>query len=137
MLSEGLKKKLVKSAVTGAILSTAITAVYGMGTIPVAGYNLPAIVPAFATGAGASLISDFAHDQLYPHLPGASAKLSDVVAVGAGAGMSAAATVGIMKLAMGLPNESLLPAALLGAGSYVASDWVESRLLESNGKLIF
>jgi len=136
MLNDNMKKKLTKSAVTGGILTIATSTMYGSGTLEFMGYQVPSLIPLFLSGAGASMISDYAHDAIYPHLNTTEQKLSDVAAVAAGVGVSGVATAGILALT-GVPKENLIPAVILGGGSYIAADYIESRFLEKNGMLVF
>jgi len=136
MLSNDMKKKITKSAITGGVLAAVSTLTYGSGDISLFNTSIPSAVPIFISGAGASIISDIAHDKLYPQLPTVAHKLSDITAVATGAGISGAATAGILSMT-GLPNDRLLSAALIGGGSYVASDYIEMKLFTENGQLIF
>jgi len=106
------------------------------GSVNIFNTSVPTIIPLFVSGAGASIISDIAHDELYPQLPTVAHKLSDVTAVATGTGISGAATAGILSLT-GLPNDRLISAALIGGGSYVASDYIEMKLFTEIGNLIF
>jgi len=136
ILSSDMKKKITKSAVTGGVLAAAATLTYGGGNVNLYNTSVPSFIPLFVSGAGASIISDIAHDKLYPQLPTVAHKLSDITAVATGAGISGAATAGILSLT-GLPNDRLMSAALIGGGSYVASDYIEMKLFTENGNLIF
>jgi len=93
MLSEDMKKKITKSAGTGGVLAAAASLTYGGGSVNIFDTSVPSILPLFISGAGASILSDFAHDKLYPQLPTVAHKLSDITAVAAGAGISGMATV--------------------------------------------
>jgi len=95
MISSDMKKKITKSAVTGGVLAAAAALTYGGGSVNVFNTNVPSVIPLFVSGAGASIISDIAHDKLYPQLPTVAHKLSDITALATGAGISGAATAGI------------------------------------------
>ena len=136
-MMQKVKKYAVKSALTGAALSIAGSMLFGNGNVGLAGYELPAAIPLFISGAGASVVSDVVHDYAFPNTPGPTQSLTNLTSVGIGAGLSAAATIGVMKLVAGLPMDRYLEAGLLGAGSYLAADYIESRYIEPGGKLIF
>ena len=138
MMTDDTKKKLMKSVVTGGVLALAGSIGYGVDTVQLLGISVPSVVPLFVSGVGSSLISDIAHKKVFPQLVGAGAKLGDLTATALGAGIAGAASVGILQMGVGLPNtESMFQAALLGAGSYVAAEYIESRFLETNGAIIY
>lgn len=135
---EQMKRRLVKSGITGATLAVASAVVYGMGNVTIGGVDVPTVVPMFAAGAGASFGADFIHDMYYPHLSGsATQKLGDIGATALGAGVAGAASTAIIALGVGIETANYIPMFALGAGSYVASDYLEMKFLEKDGHLIF
>ena len=138
MISDQMKSRLVKAGLAGAILGGVTTVLYGNTAVQVAGYSVPAIVPMFAAGAGASLITDVIHDQ-FELRDAISQKALDISALAIASGISGAAAVGILKLGVGLPNESILPTFAIAAGAQAGSDYITERFLEDQktGKLLF
>ena len=138
MISDQMKSRLVKAGLAGAILGGVTTVPYGNTAVQGAGYSVPAIVPVFAAEAGASLITDVIHDQ-FELRDAISQKALDISALAIASGISGAAAVGILKLGVGLPNESILPTFAIAAGAQAGSDYITERFLEDQktGKLLF
>lgn len=136
-ISNKTKEKLTKAAIAGSILSVATTVMYGNGGVEVAGYSVPAFVPLFAAGAGASLATDVISSQL--NLPTTSSqKIADVSALAISSGISAVAAVSLLKVAVGLPNETMLPVIAIAGASQAGADYITHRFLEDKaGMLIF
>jgi hypothetical protein len=136
-LSDKTKQNLVKAGLAGALLAGTSTILYGNASVDVMGTSVPAMVPLFVAGSGSSLITDLIHDQL--NLPSTSAqKLADLSALGISSGVSGAVAAGILKLAVGLPNDRLLPVFGLAAASQAGSEYITVKFLETaDGRLIF
>lgn len=134
---EKMKRRLIKSGITGATLAAASGIMYGMGNVTVAGVNVPTVIPMFVAGAGSSFGADYIHDLYYPHLGSTAQKLGDIGATALGAGVAGAASTAIAALGVGMDTANYLPMFALGAGSYVAADYLEMKLLEKDGHLIF
>lgn len=136
-ISNKTKEGLTKAAIAGAILSVSTSVIYGNGSTDFAGMSVPAAVPMFVAGAGASLVTDVVSAQL--SLPTTSSqKIADLSALAVSSGISGAGAVAILKLTAGLPNESVLPVLAIAAGSQAGADYITHRYLEdSKGVLIF
>jgi hypothetical protein len=136
-ISDKTKTKLVKSAIAGTILSVASGVLYGNASVDIAGTSVPAMIPVFVAGAGASLATDLIESQL--NLPTVSAqKLADISSLAIASGISGAAAVAILKVSTGLPQESILPVFGLAAGAQAGSEYITMKFLQdSTGHLIF
>lgn len=136
-LTSKQKEKGAKAVIAGGLLSAATTIMYGNGAVNIYGTAIPAAIPMFAAGAGASLITDLVESQL--NLPTSSSqKIADLSALAISSGISGAAAVGLLKVAVGLPNESVIPVLLTAAASQAGSDYIVHRWLENeSGMLIF
>ncbi len=131
------KESLIKAGIAGGLLSGAVTIMYGNAPIDLAGYEVPSMIPLFLGGAGASLATDFISSQL--SLPtDSSQKIADLSALAVSSGISGAAAVGLLKVAVGLPNENVLPVFAIAAASQAGSDYIVHRWLEDQtGMLMF
>lgn len=131
------KEAWIKAAIAGGLLSGVTTIMYGNGAISVAGYSLPAMVPLFAAGAGASLITDLVSSQM--NMPTTSSqKIADLSSLAVSSGISAGAAFLLLKATVGLPPESTLPIIAYAAGSQAGADYIVHRWLENEtGALIF
>lgn len=139
MISEQTKKKLAKSAISGAVLATSATLLYGTDSIPMFGFDLPAAVPFFIAGAGSSIATDYLHE-MYPSLgPGPlGMKAGDLAASASSAAISGAASVLILSATAGLPMANAGKAFMLGAGSELAGEFIYQKLLlDQKGRLVF
>lgn len=136
MISNKTKESLIKGAIAGGILSAATSILYGNGAVEVMGYELPAAIPIFVAGAGASLATDALSSQL--NLPTTSSqKIADLTSLAISSGVSGAGAIAILKLTSGIPNENILPVFAIAAASQAGSDYVVHRWLEDTaGQLI-
>lgn len=133
------KKLLVRATLTGGILAAAASAVYGGGNVTVSGVSVPAVVPLAISGAAGSIIADKTSEAISKALPNdVSQKLADVSNSLIGGLVCGAASAGVLTVGFKLPTDNLLPAAALGAGSFVGADYVIRTWLENaTGHLIF
>jgi hypothetical protein len=137
MFAEKTKKKLVKSAVSGAVLATAGVLVYGAGPVEFAGMSIHAGIPLFIAGSVSSLATDYIAEVGLFGQSAAGMKANDITATAINAGVAAGATASILYLT-GIPRERLLMAAALGGVSEVASDYAYQKLfLNNKGMLVF
>ena len=136
-LTNKQREKLIKAGIAGGLLSAATTIMYGNGAVDIYGASIPAAIPMFAAVAGASLVTDLVESQL--NLPTKSSqKIADLSSLAVSSGISGAAAVGLLKIAVGLPNESVVPVLVTAAASQAGSDYVVHRWLESDqGLLMF
>ena len=99
-------------------MSIAGGVIYGNGSIPVFGMNLPSAVPMFISGAGSSVVSDVVHEFTNGNrLPTTTSKLGDLSATAIGAGIAGASSVAINSVAFGMPNEMSSLLGLFGLGA--------------------
>jgi hypothetical protein len=137
MISNKTREQLSKAAIAGGILSIATSIVYGNGSTDFAGMSVPAAVPMFVAGAGASLATDLISSQM--NLPTTSSqKIADVTALATSSAISGVAAVAILKASTNFPNDAILPAIAIAAGSQAGADYVVHRYLEDQrGQFIF
>jgi hypothetical protein len=136
-ITEKTKKRLIKAGLAGVILSGATSALYGNGSVTIGGQSVPAMVPLFVAGSGASLATDLIHDQMNWSSVGAQ-KFSDISSLAIAGGISGAAAVAILKVGVGLPNDTVIPVLGIGAASQIGADYIEYKFLSDEaGKLIF
>lgn len=137
MLSNANKERLSKAAIAGGILSVATTIIYGNGTTDFAGMAVPAAVPMFVAGAGASLATDLVESQL-KLTSTSSQKIADVTALATSSAISGVAAIAILKASTNLPNEAVLPVLAIAAGSQAGSDYIVTKYLEDKrGQFVF
>ena len=133
-----IKNKLVKGVVTGGVMALAGGILYGNAPVNIFGMTVTAMVPLAGSGFASSVITDYIHEAMPQNLPTPLQKLEDISSTAMGAVISGVSSVAIMKIGVGLPNENLIGAALLGGGSYVAGDYIQTKFLQdASGKLIF
>jgi hypothetical protein len=137
MISPKTKKQLIKAGLAGAILSVGSTVLYGSGSVEIGTMSVPAVVPLFVAGGGASIITDLVHDQMNWSTTSAQ-KISDISSLAIASGISGAAAVGILKVSAGVPNANILPLFALAAASQAGAEYAEYKVFETaDGMLIF
>lgn len=130
------QKLAIKAALSGAVLATAGTLMYGSAPVQFASYSVTPIIPLFIAGATSSVITDYAADQKIFGKTQIGMKAADLTGMAANAAIAAGATVGIMALT-GLPSTRWIAAGALGAGSEIISDYAYNNILTGkNGQLL-
>ena len=126
---------LMKGAMTGAVAAAASYLLLGENrSMPIAGRDVPVLIPVFAGGMAGSVLADTAHRWVLPMIPGnekyAKAESAALGILSSGAGTAIALSF------VGTPN---IPATFaLGAGSYVASDFAYHTFIDkSTGGMLF
>jgi hypothetical protein len=137
MLSNKTKENLSKAAIAGTVLAVSTSLVYGNGATDFAGMSIPAAVPIFIAGAGGSLVTDAVSSQL--RLPTTSSqKIADVSSLAIASAISAVGAVTILKVSVGLPNETIPRIAAFALASQASADYITHRYLEDQkGMFIF
>ncbi len=127
MSSSTFMDKARKAVITGAIAGTASALVFGQsGGSTILGFELPTNVAVGVANGASSMAADYAHDYILPAIPG-QAKWANLESAALGLGVSGAGTAWILN-SENIGSESTMNAFLLGAGSYAAGDWVDSKV---------
>jgi len=132
-----LGETTTKALLTGAVAAAGSTILFGeYGTSNIGGIQLPSMVVIGGSAAIGSWASDALSDsviKMIPQNPNWANAESLVVRLGLAGGATAAA----MKFTTGLPNENLLMAAGLGAGSKAAGEWISTNVVKVGTNLLF
>lgn len=91
--------------------------------------RLPSPVAVGLAVGGSAVATDIAHAYILPHIPG-NAKFANIESMALGIAVSGLGTIGVIRFLSGgggFDWESFL----LGAGSYVAADYLDSKLFGS------
>jgi hypothetical protein len=133
-----MKGDLVKAAVTGATgaLAGYIFLNEGSGSFKLFSLNVPTSLALFAASATGSLAADIAHDYILPNI-NKDSKLTNIESALLQLGVSGAATSGILVYGAGAPVQNIPNMFLLGAGSAVAGDYINSKFITQSSGLLF
>lgn len=127
---------LRKGAITGAISSAAAALVFGeAGSTRLFGMSMPTVAAIGVSNGIASVGADLAHSYVLPMIPG-NAKFANVESAALGIGISGGATAFLLNRE-NVGSERGLNAFLLGAGSYIAGDYVDDKFFQHNGSGAF
>ena len=131
------KINVKKAAISGAVAAAGGYLLFGEAgnTIPVGGMNIPASIVIAGSVAGASVVSDAAHEYILPMIP-QDKKLESVESVALSVVTSGLASAGALRVA-GVPSTNTLSSFGLGAGSYLASDYAYHRVLYPDDTVAF
>lgn len=124
----------MKAGITGAIAGAGSMVFHGEGFnngVHLWGTTVPAPVAIGAAAATGSVGADLAHTYILPHIPGHE-KFLRIESAAVGIGASGLATMGTMQL-MHASGEKAMDAFILGAGSYVAGDYISEKFFPSTG----
>ena len=137
-ISDKTKQTVSKAVLAGAILSASTTILYGNGSVSFAGMDVPASIPMFIAGSGASLLTDVVANQ-FKLETSSSRRIANVSSLAASSGIAAVSAVVILKVSSTLPNEAIPRIIGLAALSQDGSDCVESKFLldSKTGKFVF
>ncbi len=120
---------------TNALLTAAIAGVGSSflftdnGMANIGGISLPVPIVIGASAGAGSLVSDTFSDMILAKIPqSASFANAEKLTVG----LCGASTALALKMTTGLPNENLIKAVALGAGSRAASDWTMNNVINTS-----
>lgn len=99
------------------------------------GLRVPAPIAVGGAVAGASVTADLAHLYLLPYVP-FGAEYGNLGSAALGMGVAGAGTVGIMTLSASGRQVQWLPAAALGAGSYLVGDYAATKFFGQGSHLL-
>ena len=119
MTMPNLREWLIKGALTSAIARTGAYLLGEKSQINLLGMQTPSAVAIGLSAGVGSIAADGIHQYVLPLIP-ANEKYQNVEAAALGIFSSSAATAIVSSV---LGNSAILPMALLGGSSYVASDW--------------
>lgn len=120
-----ISDKVRKGAITGAVAAAAGYFLFGeTGDTNFLGTAVPVPLALFGGMAASSILADTAHDYVLPHIPG-NEKFSNIEAAALGIGVSGAASAYILNGTLG--TSSAMNSAILGAGSYAAGEYFDSK----------
>lgn len=128
----GLKSESIKALLTAGVAGVGSYMFLGESQnvdIPVIGAVSSGLVVGAAAGAG-SLISDMFSDNVLKMIP-QSAKMKNFEATAVKLGLSGAATAGVLKVVVGIPNDRLPYAFGIGAASKIAADWTYNNVVDA------
>lgn len=134
------KDDLVKAAVCG---TTGALGAYiflgetaGSARVPFTNLQLPTAAVAGVACAGASVVSDVAHDFVLPHI-NKSDKLTTVESSLLQIGTSGLATSGLLIYGSGAPASNFMNCFALGAGSAIGGTYIYDKFISGSGSLLF
>lgn len=123
-----IKEKLVKGAIAGGIAGVASAVLFNeSGNTNLFGLNMPIPVAIGLTNGSASVGADLAHEYIFPYIPG-NQKYAQLESAALGLGVAGVGTAWLLGRE-GLSPSTFMNGAVLGAGSYAAADWIDSRFL--------
>lgn len=133
-----LKGDLLKAAVTGAVGSLAgyLFLQEGSGSVNLFSIPVPTSLAVGAACAGGSLVADFGHDWILPYI-NKNQKLSTIESSLLQLGLSGLGTAGVLIYGSGAPVQNLPNMFLLGCGSAVAGDYINSKFITQSVGLLF
>lgn len=127
MDSTSFTDKLRKGAISGAIAGTAASMIFGeSGDTQLFGMNLSIPFAIGLANAGSSVLADYSHDYIFPMIP-ATSKYANLETAALGMGVSGGASAYFLN-SENVGSASTLNSFLLGAGSYAAADYVDSKV---------
>ena len=136
-ISDQTKQTVSKAVLAGAILSASTSMIYGNGSVNFLNMDIPAAVPMFIAGSGASLVTDVVANQ-FKLETSSSKRIANVSSLAASSAIAAVSAVAILKVSTQLPNDSIPRIVGLAALSQAGSDYIESKYLtDVKGKFIF
>jgi hypothetical protein len=122
---------------TNALLTAAIAGVGSSflftdnGMANIGGISLPVPIVIGASAGAGSLVSDTFSDMILAKIP-QSASFANAEKLTVKLGLCGASTALALKMTTGLPNENLIKAVALGAGSRAASDWTMNNVINTS-----
>lgn len=127
------KEWAVKAGLTGGIAAVSAAVLFQSDSINLMGVTVPAAAVIGLGAAGGSVVADLAHQYVLPHIPG-NEKLADKEAallsvVASGLGSYAATRL------IGNSGFAIIPTVGVGAGSFLAGDYVYHHVLSQAGTL--
>jgi len=123
--------KVRKGLITGVVAATASTVVFGQtGNTNIFGITVPTVAAIGGANALASVAADVAHDYVLPYIP-FDARFQYAESALLGLGVAGGSTAFILNKE-NLGSASTMNAFLLGAGSYAAGDWIDSKVKGSS-----
>ena len=135
-MTTSLKEKVMKGAIAGTIAGVASSALFGeSGSTTLLGIDMPIPVAIGVANGAASVAADFAHDYIFPHIPG-NQKYTTIESTLLGVGVAGGATTWLLNkenLSLGTAMNGFA----LGAGSYVAADYIDSKIGGSSDLMLF
>ena len=123
MNSSGMDK-VRKAAITGAVAAGAASFLFGeAGQTRFLGMAMPTVAAIGLANAGASVAADLSHDYILPHIPQPQ-QFANIESAALGIGVSGGTTAYLLSSGR-IGSETTMNAFLLGAGSYVAGDYID------------
>jgi hypothetical protein len=131
-----IKEKLWKGAMAGAISGGAAYFLFGeSGNSQILGIDLPNPVVIGGANMAASVGADLAHEYLLPHIPG-NQKFAAAESAALGIGISGFGTAWLLNRE-GLTPGTFFNGFALGAGSYVAADYIDSKMSGTSDLMLY
>ena len=131
---DDMKQLATKSLLTGAVNGITSFILFGNQDVSVMGMNMPSYIVSGLGGVGSSVAADLAHNYIMPHIP-VNQKYDAIESAALGIGISG----GVNYLLMAPLGSSMADSFLLGAGTYVAADyvWLQYVNVEMSGLLFW
>ena len=129
---DDMKQLATKSLLTGAVNGVTSFILFGNENVNIMGMSIPSYIASGLGGVGSSVAADVAHNYLMPHIP-VNQKYDALEAAALGIGISGATNYLLLSPA----GISMADSFLLGAGTYVAADflWLQYVNVEMSGLL--
>jgi hypothetical protein len=119
----------IKAGLTGVVAAVGASMLFGeSGNSNVAGISLPTPIVIGAACAGGSWVSDMVSDNIISQIP-QSVEWAKAESLAIRLGVAGGASALALKFTTGLPNENLIKAAALGAGSKAAGEWINTNVV--------
>ena len=128
----------IKALLTGAVACVGSAYLFGeTSNYNVAGLSLPSFVIIGGSAAGGSWVADAFSDNIINMIP-QNPKYAKAESLAVRLGLAGATTALAMKFTTDLPNENLIKAVALGAGSKGAGEWINTNVVsvQRNGFML-
>lgn len=134
-----LTENTSKAILTGAIAGMSSALLFGEnGTSSIGGMSIPTPAVIAAAGFAGSYVGDTFSDNVIKMLPKQSTQASNAEKFAVKMALSGGACAAAMKIGLNIPNDNLIKAAALGAGSKAGADYITNQVVntKTNGFIL-